>query len=420
MNFKMHLQENFLKKPYRVHSVLFILFIIAGFIYSPLEIFSGLWVIIIGADILVTDYIYMGGFGATLVNVGLSGLLAAGALVLAKHEPIGLTMGTFGLTIGLSFFGKNPVNMLPIILGGFLYAKYMKQSYGDSVLRAILATCLAPAVTLPAYATDLPVAVSVLCGIVIGLLIGFLINPLAIHMHAAHRGYNLYNVGFTAGIIAMGMFVILQLFGVDYELKNYWSSGYDLHLKILLVAVSFYFILCGAITKGEKMPFIQLFRFHKYGLDFFSQFREKSYIHMGILGLACLLFMFIINGAYNGPLIGVILSVIGFGAFGKALFSTIPIVTGAMIAVGVSHLLTGVPINDSGFLLAAFFSTCLAPLARKFGFHWGVAAGFLHVGFATSIAPFHGGLNLYNNGFAGGLTAMLLVPTIFFLRRETE
>ncbi|MCL2223465.1 MAG: DUF1576 domain-containing protein [Defluviitaleaceae bacterium] len=417
----MSFQEDFLKKPYRVHSLLFVLFIIAGFFYAPpMVIFEGLFEIFTGVDILISDYIYTGGFGAALVNVGLTGLLVAGALVHAKHEPVGLTMGTFGLTMGLAFFGKNPINMLPILVGGFLYSKYAQLPNAKCVLRAVLATCLAPAVTLVAYATDLPVAVSVIIGAVIGLLIGFLINPLAIHMAAAHKGYNLYNVGWTAGIIAMGVFSLFTLFGVDYELKENWSYGYTPHLTILLAAVSLYFILCGALTKIEKVPFWDFFKFHKFDLDYFVLFKEKSYIHMGILGIACLLFMLAVGGEYNGPVIGVIISVVGFGAFGKALFSSAPIIAGAMLAAVVSHFLTGMDVTGSGVLVAAFFSTCLAPMAKRFGFGWGVAAGFLHLSFATNIAPFHGGLNLYNNGFAGGLTALILVPIILFLRREEE
>ncbi|MDR0273356.1 MAG: DUF1576 domain-containing protein, partial [Clostridiales bacterium] len=109
-------QEKFLMKPYRVQSLLFVFFIAAGVIYdTPMGVLRGLANIIGGTDVLVTDYIVTGGLGATLVNVGLSGLLAVAALVIAKHEPSGLTMGTLGLATGVAFFGKNPYNMLPII-----------------------------------------------------------------------------------------------------------------------------------------------------------------------------------------------------------------------------------------------------------------------------------------------------------------
>ena len=165
---------------------------------------------------------------------------------------------------------------------------------------------------------------------------------------------------------------------------------------------------------------LQYFEFHKYELDFFEQFKEKAYIHMGIIGFACLGYMWLIGGEFNGPVIGAILSVVGFGAFGKALFTAMPIVAGATFAAALNAHITGVPFNNGGFLVAIFFSTCLAPLCQKFGIGWGIAAGFLHFAFAINIVDFHGGLNLYNNGMAGGLTAMILVPIILFFKRSKK
>jgi hypothetical protein len=285
-------------------------------------------------------------------------------------------------------------------------------------LRAVLATCLAPAVTQIAFVTDFPVAVSVAIGIGVGVLIGFLINPLAIHEGFKQTGYNLYSVGFAAGILGMGIFAVYKLAGLNFSTVSNWSSGYNLQLKIFLAAVSLYFIFCGVISKGEKISLRFFYEPHTTGRDYFKQYREKTYIHMGIMGLACLAFMLAVRGEYNGPVIGAILSVVGFGAFGKALLSAAPVVAGAMLAAVVSSFLTGVPFNDSSFLVAAIFSTCLSPLSRKFGFGWGIIAGFLHLTLAINIGGFHGGLNLYNNGFAGGLAAMILLPIILFLNEK--
>jgi hypothetical protein len=85
---------------------------------------------------------------------------------------------------------------------------------------------------------------------------------------------------------------------------------------------------------------------------------------------------------------------------------------GAMLAAGAAFLTVGMPFNSRGFLVAAVFSTCLSPLSTKFGWKWGVIAGFIHLCFAANVANFHGGMNLYNNGLAAGLTAMLLLPII--------
>ena len=213
------LHKNFLKRPYRVHGVLFLIFILQGFIYaSPGEILHGLRAIVSGPDILVTDYIYTGGIGAAFVNVGLAGLLVIAVLVLVGHKPVGLTMGTLGLVTGFAFFGKNPINMLPIILGGYFYSKFVGKPYRECVLPPVLATCLAPAVTIllyvervpvplgGGYLERMPVPLAIGLGVGVGLFIGFIMNPLAAAMKRSYEDFNLYNVGFASGILGLCLF----------------------------------------------------------------------------------------------------------------------------------------------------------------------------------------------------------------------
>jgi len=411
--------SKFLKNSYLVHGFLFVIFIVQGFFYdTPRGIAMGLWAIIISPDILVTDYIAIGGLGAAFVNVGLAGLVSVIALALAKHEPIGLTLGTFGLVIGFAFFGKNPVNMMPIIMGGFLYSKYAGIPFKSCILPAILGTCLAPAVTQLVFIDHIPIALGVALGVLIGLAIGFMINPVAAAVRKAHGGYNLYNVGFAAGLIGLCLFALFRNFGIDYALLNIWSSGYNFELSLFLFILSTYFIICGILSAGDRLSFVEIITIDAEDHDYYRKYAGKSYIAMGVMGLACFTFMLVVRGEYSGPVIGAILSVVGFGAFGKRLSSAAVIVAGAMLAAIVISVVTGIPVNDRGFLVAAIFSTCLSPLARTFGFKWGIAAGFLHLSLATQVGFFHGGLNLYNNGFAGGLAAMMLLPMIEFFRKK--
>ena len=74
----------------------------------------------------------------------------------------------------------------------------------------------------------------------------------------------------------------------------------------------------------------------------------------------------------------------------------------------------------SALLLAALFSTGLAPIAGHFGPFWGVAAGALHSSVVLNVGVLYGGLNLYNNGFSAGLVCIVLLPLIQALRREKE
>jgi len=61
-------------------------------------------------------------------------------------------------------------------------------------------------------------------------------------------------------------------------------------------------------------------------------------------------------------------------------------------------------------------STTLAPVAGEFGVIAGIIAGFLHSSAALNVGIVYGGMNLYNNGFAGGLIATFLVPVLQSIR----
>ena len=63
-------------------------------------------------------------------------------------------------------------------------------------------------------------------------------------------------------------------------------------------------------------------------------------------------------------------------------------------------------------MLALLFSTTLAPVAGKFGVLVGLLAGYLHSSVALNVGLLYGGMNLYNNGFAGGIVAIFMVPVI--------
>ncbi|MDD3059260.1 MAG: DUF1576 domain-containing protein, partial [Sphaerochaeta sp.] len=56
--------------------------------------------------------------------------------------------------------------------------------------------------------------------------------------------------------------------------------------------------------------------------------------------------------------------------------------------------------------------TTLAPIAGQFGIIAGLLAGAVHLVMVEVTASWHGGLDLYNNGFAGGLTASLFIAIL--------
>ena len=137
---------------------------------------------------------------------------------------------------------------------------------------------------------------------------------------------------------------------------------------------------------------------------------------MGVIGLFSTFYLVLIGGDINGPTIGGLFTIIGFGCFGKHLLNIIPVMLGATIGAAISVF----NITDEGILLAILFSTCLAPIAGKFGWKIGIITGMLHVALVSNVGYLHGGLNLYNNGLAGGFVAMIILPIITTFKREVR
>ena len=74
--------------------------------------------------------------------------------------------------------------------------------------------------------------------------------------------------------------------------------------------------------------------------------------------------------------------------------------------------------NYPALQLAGLFGTTLAPVSGHFGAVFGVLAGFIHSALVLQTGGPVAGLNLYNNGFSGGLIAIVLYPTLTAIVRR--
>jgi hypothetical protein len=129
-------------------------------------------------------------------------------------------------------------------------------------------------------------------------------------------------------------------------------------------------------------------------------------INMALLGLICVTYVLALGGELNGPVMGGIFTVVGFGAYGKHIRNIVPVFIGVLL----TNLLNVHQSSATFAIIAALFGTTLAPIAGKYGFVAGILAGFLHMSLVTNVGFLHAGMNLYNNGFSGGFVAAFLVP----------
>ena len=412
----MKLLKNFYP-PYIVLSILYLFFIIFAFcLDTPSEIFNGLKEIILSPDILITDYMHVGGIGAALVNASLTSFCSLLLLTLIGIKPNGSTIMSLWLMTGFSLLGKNVFNIWPIIIGVYLFSKYQKEPFLNYILVALLGTSLSPIVSYISFESNNYEPLSIILGILLGIIVGFILPPIASYSIKAHNGYNLYNIGFASGLLATLLMSIMRGLGINLNSRLLWHTGSNKILFILMFICCIYLIIVGLIYgKNNKRNLSNINKqTGRLISDFYLIFGESTYINMGILGILSTLFVILIGGDLNGATICGIFTIIGFGSFGKNIRNTIPIIIGATIA-GIFNVNE---IKSPSLLLSILFSTTLAPISGKFGWKYGILAGMIHVNIVANIGYLHGGLNLYNNGLAGGFVAMILIPLITTFKKE--
>ncbi len=385
---------------------------------DPRNIPIGLYHIVTMQDLLITDYVSIGGVGAALVNSGLVMVLSICLIKLSKDPFNGFTMVEMGLMAGFSLFGKNILNIWPIILGTWLYARYQKEPFSKHASVALLATSLAPLVS---YMSLGSIHASLPLGIFSGVVIGFILPSLSAYTYKVQNGMNLYNMGFACGLFAMMIVPILTAFGDHPDSAMYWATEYNSTFSIILGVICAVFIFTGFF--GSGMPFWAVWAGYRRLLsttgrapsDYLRMFGAGPVlVNTGVNGLIGMAYIFIVGGQLNGPTLGGIFTIMGFSAFGKHARNIIPVMVGIALGAYGMHYTPDYP----ALQLAGLFGTTLAPISGHFGWPFGILAGFIHSALVLQTGGPVAGLNLYNNGFSGGLIAIVLYPTVTAIVRH--
>lgn len=405
------LKKQMNRQYYYLFGLSVMLMILAFIIESPQSLVSGMMTILVSPSQLFTDYMEIASVGSTLLNVAI--MLGISIYSYKKLEiPLnGTVIGSLGMLAGFSFFGKNLFNSIPFMIGVWIYTKVTKQNYRNYVIVGLFGSALGPLISFLAFSGVLPQGWSVLIAYALGIFIGFILPQLTTQFLGFHQGFSLYNVGFTAGIIGMVVLGFMNAFGIEVETRTLTSTQSPLILYqlligfcVILIVTSFYL----HFKKKEKYHFKLLLKLSgRLPSDFVEMTNLATVtLNMSIIGFILLGYVLMNGGQLNGPIVGSIIGVMSFGAFGNQVKNTVPVLVGIMIG----SYLTGVEPTSTSALIAAIFGTTLAPVSGYYGPFAGMIAGFVHITLVSHVVVMHGGLNLYNNGFAGGFVAAVLVP----------
>jgi hypothetical protein len=395
-------------------------FVVFGFIVdAPADIARGLMAITTSRDTLLTDYFGVGGIGAGCVNAGLLTLCACLVYYKAGAKMTGAAVACLFLVLGFALFGKNLLNVWFIVIGVALYCWFRDETFATHINTAFFGVALAPIFSEILFSTSIPPTVSVPLAVVTSLITGFILAPAAAQLFKAHMGFSLYNMGFTAGLVGTLVVALYKSYGFVPDPVFIWTTGNNVLLGAFLsvvfasmIAVGFYFDR--NVPSGMKKV---MGASGQSPTDFIALAGiGPTLANMGVSGAIGMAYILSVGGELNGPVIGAIFTIVGFAAFGKHPRNIVPI----MVGVFLGSLAKPWSADDPSILLAALFGTTLAPIAGRFGWHWGIVAGFVHSSAALTVGPVHAGLNLYNNGFAAGIVASILVPLIIAVQSRTQ
>ncbi len=399
-------------------SYILALFLLGLLVDKPGNIIKGIGAIVLSPDLLITDYLGVGGIGATFFNAG---FLALSGLIILKFNKVklnGASIAALFTVIGFSLFGKDILNVWPIIIGVWLYSLYQRETFGNFVIIALFGTTLSPMVSQFVYFSGYSYW-GYLAGILAGITAGFILPPVAAHLLRTHQGFNLYNIGFTGGIIGTIYVSVFRSYGFDTAKQFVWTTEYTEPLAIFLLIYFLSMIVLGCLCdRGSLIGLKNIWKKTGRAITDFtiSEGFFPTLINMGLMGILYTLFVLVMGFPLNGPTVGGIFTIVGFSAFGKHPLNTLPVVLG--VVIGGIIKLGG--LNEPSFIIAALFSTTLAPISGFFGFLSGTFAGFLHLSVVMMVGYLHGGLNLYNNGFAGGIVAAFLFPILDSIRKDEQ
>ena len=150
----------------------------------------------------VADFIILDGVPRTLVNMALVGGIGLAYLLYLYHAGVRLNgpllCCIFSLT-GFAAFGKHPKNIVPVMLGAIIAAVIMTGlpiTAPGVLLATLLCTSLAP--------------IAGQFGWFWGAVAGFLHMTIVQNTAFLHGGMNLYNNGFSAGLVCVLLVPIIE------------------------------------------------------------------------------------------------------------------------------------------------------------------------------------------------------------------
>jgi hypothetical protein len=241
---------------------------------------------------------------------------------------------------------------------------------------------------------------------VVGVLAGAMLPRLSQIVANWHKGYNLYNMGFTVGLVSVLFSMGYRIFGLTVIHESTTSNQFDSVLTLMLLLLFGTMAFIGWRTTPKLDTWVRLHKDSGLRVDFTQTYGwGVSLINMALLGFVSLGLLRVLNVSLNGPIIAAIFNLVGFGTMGKHIMNVGPLIIGALL-ISLTPWVDPTAVSTASAIL---LSSSLAPISYRYGFPIALLAGMGMVLMGPLALQLQGGFALYKNGFAAGLIAIFVV-----------
>ncbi len=428
-------ESSFLKLFFAVVSCAFL--VASLFMPDRNQMFAGLWDLMTGTCKISTNYFAQGGFAGTFLNMGLVGLICTGLCCLPGAKPNNVTTLGVLLTIGFGAWGINPLNIIPTILGVFLYCLVKKEKLGAMCNAMLYSTGIAPLISdlLFRYPGVEYVGfnwVGLAVALFIGLIIGFFLPAGLTHAPNIHKGYDHYSAAVPIGMTAFFLRAVLYNVVLGWKLADLGQLSTMAALDVVSWPMTniFCFVLFGlcivfALLMGCTFKdYWNLMKDSGHGVSFTTKYGNAPFLmNVGVFGLMIVAY-FNLAGAIDGTNVwtgmtfGIVFCMLSTCNSGSHPRNVWPIMLGYMVTSFLFGFIFqgegnfGLTIGNQSILIGLCYANGLSPISGKYGWGYGALAGGLHYLLVTAVPDMHGGFCLYNGGFTAALICLMFVPQL--------
>lgn len=384
-----------------------------------------------------TNYFALGGYAATFLNMGIVGLICTALCFLPGAKPVNVTTLAVLLTIGLSAWGINPLNMLPTMLGVLLYCLVKGEKPGTQINAMMFSTGIAPLISdlLFRYPNLEYVGfhwMGLGLAVFVGLVIGFFLPAGLAHSPNVHKGYDHYSAALPVGMTAFFLRAVLYTVALNQNTGDLSTMAApeiaSWPITNLFCIVVFVFCILFALLMGCKpRDYWMLLKDAGHGVSFIEKYGSASFLmNVGIFGLFVLLYYNLTGGAWTSMTFGIVFCMLATSNSGSHPGNVWPIMAGYALTSMLFGWLYGgegefaLTLGNQAIMIGLCFANGLSPIAGRYGVGAGVLAGGLHYLLVTAVPAMHGGFCLYNGGFTAALVCLLLVPQLEKLCKTKE